>query len=105
MAFLAALATDDPYIRYSAYLNLYEYVADALWAVDREAYRAIAQTLLPEVKGELRAYAAFFEPLSGSVISSVSNAVNDTYLKLHGNEAGVHSYNLVVKLAVSYFSA
>ena len=103
VAFLAAIATDDAYIRYSAYLNLYEYVANALWDLDPEAYRDIAKDLAPTVKGELRAYTAFFEPLADSAASNVSNAVNDTYLKLHGNEAGVQSYNLVVTLAVAYF--
>jgi len=104
VAFLACVATNDPYICYSAYLNLYEYVANALWEVDREAYMEIAKNLLPVVKGELRAYAAFFEPLRDSAASSVSGAVNDTYLKIHGNEAGVYSYNLVVELAVAYFA-
>jgi len=104
VAFLACVAADDAYIRYSAYLNLYEYVANALWEVDSEAYMTIAKGLLPAVKGELHAYAAFFEPLRDSAASSVSGAVNDTYLKLHGNEAGVYSYNLVVELAVAYFA-
>ena len=35
--------------------------------------------------------------------ADVSDAVNDTYLKLHGNAAGTASYGLVVDLAVAYY--
>ena len=103
VAFLVTSRSNDPYIRYTAYLNLYEYVANALFYADREAYKEVAQALAPEVVGELRAYAAFFEQFRNSVAADVSDAVNDTYLKLHGNAAGTASYGLVVDLAVAYY--
>lgn len=103
VAFLATVSAHDPYIRYSAYLNLYEYVANALWQADREAYREVLATLSPTVLGELRAYAAFFEQFEDSVAADISETVNDTYLKVHGNEAGIASYGLVVELAVAYY--
>ena len=105
VAFLVSRAARDPYIRYCAYLNMYEYVANALYIADPEAYRAVSATLPETVKGELRAYAAFFAEFSDSAIADVSNAVNDTYLKLNGNEAGTASYGLVVELAVAYHRA
>lgn len=103
VAFLVTSASSDPYIRYSAYLNMFEYVGSALYRTSPEAYREVSKTLAPEVIGELRAYAAFFEEFDDSFISKVSNAVNDTYLKLNGNEAGTASYGLVVDLAVAYY--
>ena len=78
-------------------------MANALWSVDREAYKEVVRTLTPAVLGELRAYAAFFDQFRDSVAADVSDAVNDTYLKLHGNEAGTASYGLVVDLAVAYY--
>jgi hypothetical protein len=103
IAFLVCSGAQDPYIRYCAYLNMYEYLANAIWRTDREAYRALQQTLDPCVRNELRAYSAFFDEFRDSVISEVSDAVNDTYLKLNGNEAGSASYGLVVRLAVAYY--
>lgn len=103
VAFVVTSSAQDPYIRYTAYLNLFEYVANALWSVDREAYKEVVRTLTPAVLGELRAYAAFFDQFRDSVAADVSDAVNDTYLKLHGNEAGTASYGLVVDLAVAYY--
>lgn len=103
IAFLVTAAATDPYIRYTAYLNLYEYVANALYFADSEAYFEVAAALAPEVKGELRAYSAFFEEFRNSAAADISDAVNDTYLKLHGNTAGTASYGLVVDLAVAYY--
>ena len=104
IAFLVCDAAQDPYVRYSGYLNLFEYIAAALYGVNPTAYRDLAATLDERIKGELRAYAAFFEPYRDTVASNISSAVNDTYLKLNGNEAGVQSYSLVVELAVAYFN-
>ena len=103
VAFLATDASNDPYVRYAGYLNLYEYVANALWHADRDAYTEVLETLSPEVIGELRAYAKFFEQFRDSVAADISDAVNDTYLKVHGNAAGSASYGLVVDLAIAYY--
>ena len=103
VAFLATTAIDDPYIRYCGYLNLYEYVTGALYRADREAHFALLATLNPAVLGELRAYDAFFAEFENSAVSDASDAVNDTFLKLNGNEAGTDSYGLVVELAVAYY--
>jgi len=103
VAFLVAAASDDAYIRYCGYLNLFEYVAGALYRADRDAYAKVLGTLDPLVLGELAAFSDFFEEFRDSAISDVSDKVNDTYLKLHGNEAGSASYGLVVRLAVAYF--
>jgi hypothetical protein len=103
VAFLVLSESTDPYLQYSGYLNLLEYVGSALYRADREAYLAVMGELSPAVLAELRAYAAFFRPLSDSAASKVSDTVNDAYLKLNGNEAGTASYGLVVDLAVAYY--
>jgi len=103
VAFLVTSSSNDAYLQYTGYLNLYEYVANALWSADREAYREVLLMLSPAVIGELRAYAAFFEQFEDSVAADISGAVNDTYLKVHGSKEGTASYGLVVDLAVAYF--
>lgn len=105
IAFLVTDASDDAYIRYSGYLNLFEYVSNALYRTDKEAYRTVLRMLKPEVIGELQAYSAFFDAYRDSALSNVSGAVNDAYLKLNGNEAGSASYGLVVDLAVAWKKA
>lgn len=104
MAFLVCARSEDSYIRYSAYLNLYEYVSSALYSADSELYFK-ARARLPEcVKGELAAYSDFYDKYRDSTASEVSEAVNNTFLIIHGTE-GTKSYGMVVDLAVAYFKA
>ena len=104
MAFLVCISSDDAYIRYSAYLNMYEYVASALASASSEMYAGVWYSLPSEVTDELITYSNFYDKYRDSAASDVSEAVNDTMLKLHGTE-GTRSYGMVVDLAVAYFKA
>ena len=104
MAFLVCTASEDPYFRYCGYLNLYEYVASALYSADSERYFAVLDTVDYRMRGELIAYSEFFDQYRENVVSEVSGAINDTYLKLQGTE-GSKSYGRVVDLAVAWYKA
>ncbi len=101
VAFLVCEASKDPFIRYSGYLNMYEYVASALYSASPEMYRTLAQSVDVRLRREMMAYSAFFEPYRKTVVSEISGKVNDTFLTLQGTE-GVKSYGMVVDLAVAY---
>ncbi len=103
VAFLACISSDDPYIRYSGYISVYEYVASALYATDKDTYFSVLGAMKEDVRKELIAYGKFFEKYSDNTVADISGAVNDTYLKQNGQEAGAMSYELVVELAVAYF--
>ena len=102
MAFLVCVNSDDAYIRYCAYLNMYEYVLAALSTADASLYVSARYSVPTHVSNELAAYSEFYEKYRNSTASEVSESVNDTFLKLHGTE-GTRSYGMVVDLAVAYF--
>ena len=102
IAFLVCMASDDPYIQYSGYLNMFEYVSAALNTADSSRYQALFADLEYDVRMEEVAYAEFYAKYRHSKVSHVSNAVNDTYLKLQGTP-GAQSYGMVVDLAVAYY--
>ncbi len=102
VAFLVCIESDDPYIRYSAYLNLYEYVASALYSADAELYKKINSELDLNVRYEMKAYSDFYEKYRDSAASEVTEAVNNTFLTIQGTE-GTKSYGMVVDLAVAYY--
>ena len=102
VAFLVCMESEDPYVRYSGYMNVYEYVANALWSADRELYYKAASQLSENVKGEMRAYNRFYDQYSGSVAGQVSSTINNSYLQSQGTP-GIKSYNMVVDLTVAYF--
>ncbi len=102
IAFLVCMSSDDPYLRYSGYLNLYEYVLSALAAADDDLYAQSYRQLSGDVKREMLAYSSFFEQYRHSVTSQISGAVNDTFLQSQGT-VGTQSYGMVVDLAVAYY--
>lgn len=102
IAFLVCINSSDAYIQYSGYMNMLEYLLNALYSADKEMYYDLYSKLSSITKAELRAYSAFFDKYRNSTASKVSGAVNDTYLKLQGTE-GSKSYGMVVDLAVAYY--
>lgn len=102
VAFLVCSESDDAYIRYCAYLNLYEYVASALYSANAAYYAQLFYKLPLDMRLEMSAYSKFFDKYRDSVASEVSDSVNDTFLTINGTE-GTKSYGMVVDLAVAYF--
>jgi len=103
IAFLVCIESDDPYIRYSGYLNLYEHVASSLSSY-KELYTPVAKSLCDEVRYEMIAYSKFFDKYRHSVAGEISETVNNGYLQSLGTE-GTKSYGMVVDLAVAYLKS
>ncbi len=104
VAYLVCIESDDPFVKYSGYTNLLQYVTDALWKADKDLYKKYVRSYMPnEVSDEFSAYSAFFEKYRESTASQVTGAVNNTFLGSQGQTAGTKSYGLVVDLAVAYY--
>lgn len=103
MAFLACIESDDPYIKYSGYMSVYEYVLSALYKADKKLYNTAMQTCSPFLNKEMLAYNKFFDKYEKNVAATVSNTVNNGFLQSQGQSAGTRSYGMVVDLAVAYY--
>ena len=103
IAFAVCIRAEDPYIRYSGYMNMIEYVASALAKTDRDSLTQFYSGLHSSLIGEMNAYRDFYYANKNETLGNLSDAVNDNYLKLQGTE-GIVSYGLVVRLAVAYYS-
>ena len=101
-AFLVCKESTDDYIRYCAYLNMYDYLSNALYSADIELYRSAAKALPAKARGELYAYYDFFDKYRNSKVSEVSDTLNNAYLESQGTP-GTKSYGMVVDLAVAYY--
>lgn len=103
IAYLACTASDDVYLNYAGHANMMDYLASAMYKADPDGWRDRLYRFYPDgLKREYAAYAAMFERYQDNIASEVSDAVNDTYLKAQGEEAGTASYGLVTDLAVAY---
>ena len=105
MAYLICTASKDPYIRYSGYLNMYEYTQAALYSADKSAYAKVNGKLCMEAKYDIESYRMFFMQFKDSKAAGVADKLNDAFLKGNGQEEGTRSYGLVVDLVVAYFKS
>lgn len=105
IAYLVCINSDDPYMQYAGYLNMFDYLANPLYTADRDGYMEIMLSLNPRVRYDRQCYSEFFDKYRENTAAEVSNAVNNTYLVLQGMEEGAKSYGMVVDLAVAYHLA
>lgn len=107
VAFLVCINSDDPYIRYSGYVSMFEYFENAYYSADATENHAdfysVYMTLDKKVLSEQVAYYNFFKKYEKNVAADISGAVNDTYLKINGNQGEV-SYGLVIELCAAYYA-
>ena len=102
VAFLVCIASEDPYIRYSGYMNMLEYLTNALYSANPTAYTELMQECSQKVREEMIAYREFYDQYRDSVMGEISGSINDAYLQLQGTP-GTRSYGMVVDLAVAYY--
>jgi len=106
-AFLACQANSDPIFRYAAYFMAYRYCYNALAAdgtsTADNAAKTIKAGLLPQVQADLAAYSAHYSANIKPTASKVATTVNDSYIKVSGDESGTKSYGEVCTLLVSWY--
>ena len=101
VAYLVCINSDDVYMQYSGYLNMFEYLVSALSGVSKDSARELYKDLDRRIYDELVSYSKFFEKYQNSTASEVVGTVNDSYLQSQGTP-GTKSYGMVVDLAVAY---
>ncbi len=102
VAFLVCSSSEDPYIKYCGYMNLCEYVLNALYSADSKLWEETYKKLDNRAIYEMIAYNKHYEKYRDNVVGEISGAINDAYLQANGTQGSV-SYGLVVDLAVAYF--
>ncbi|MEY8337703.1 DUF3810 domain-containing protein [Lachnospiraceae bacterium 62-35] len=102
IGYLACLGSDQAEFSYSGYLMGWIYAGNALAAEDLDAYIELYGKLDEKVKKDLRDNNRFWDKYEGKV-AEAADKVNDTYLKLNGQEDGVKSYGRVVDLMLAHY--
>jgi hypothetical protein len=100
---LVCLESDDPYIRYSGILSVYEYVVSSLYSANYELYKENYYKQPKTIINERIAYSEFFDKYRENIAADVSEATNNAYLQIQGEAQGTRSYGMVVDLAVAYY--
>ena len=63
---------------------------------------AVNQEVSQQLRSDMAAYTAFFDSRVSTTASNLASSVNDTYLKLSGEEGGMDSYAEVCDLLVNW---
>ncbi|MDO5294116.1 MAG: DUF3810 domain-containing protein [bacterium] len=102
VAFLACMNADDPGVRYSGLMNAYTYCMNELINYDPEGFSEIRKQLCEQANHDIMNKRAFWDKYE-TKIATISNKVNDVYLKANAQTEGTNSYNQVTGLILSYF--
>ena len=106
-AFLACRANSSMEFQYSAYFMAYRYCYSALVSVNATeaaiAAARIASGVNDNFTHDLNAYNRFFAENQDEGATNLANTVNDTYIKVSGDDQGVTSYGEVCDLLVNLY--
>ena len=102
VAFLVCMASDDAYVRYSGYYEMFKYLVNALYEADTELFNKAYKIADERLKKEIYAFNDFYDKYQDNAAADVTGSLNDAYQQMQGIEAGIKSYGLVVDLAVAY---
>jgi hypothetical protein len=102
-AFLACEASASREYQYSAYFMAFRYCYNALYNVDSAAAMRILDGCVNELVWDIEYYNNFFTSNRDEEATEVANTVNDTYLKVSGDEDGIASYGAVCDYLVNWY--
>ena len=105
-AFLACTAHPDMEFQYSGYFMAYRYCYNALASVNTSSAAAaaarVSEGASTMLKQDMRYYSEFFSSRKSDAATTIADTVNDTYLKVSGDESGIASYGQVCDLLVNW---
>lgn len=114
-AFLACSFNNNRQYQYSGYFMAYRYCYTALLSVGRstsidptlvmeaaEAAKRIDANVNENLRRDIEQYDSFFQENGNTLASNLADSVNDIYLKISGDSAGVSSYGEVCDLLVNW---
>ena len=106
-AYLACRVNTDPVFQYSGYFMAFRYCYNALISVGTSASELAANQIYDGINdalmADLEGYKAFYAAHMDADASDFANSVNDTYIKISGDESGTTSYSEVCDLLVNWY--
>ncbi len=103
IAYLAGMESDSAEISYSSTMLALVISGNALYGQDPDRYFKIRNLYSEGVLKDIRANSQYWAKYEDTVISTVSNKINDTYLKANNQTDGVKSYGRMVDLLLANY--
>lgn len=103
IAYLACKKSEQLEFQYSGVMMALSYTMNQLYQADYERYQVVRSTYHEGMNLDLRASYYYWKQFEDTTISTVSNTVNDTYLKANNQNDGVKSYGRMVDLLLAEY--
>lgn len=101
IAFLACNYSDDLVFRYSGTMLALSIAGNVLYKEDKVLYSQSREIFSEGMFADLKNKSVYWSQFEDTVISTVSNKMNDTYLKVNNQKDGVKSYGRMVDLLLA----
>jgi len=103
LSYLAGMKSDNVEIRYSSTMLALIISGNALYNQDTDLYFQIRELYSEDVLIDIRANSDYWQQYEDTVISTISNKINDTYLKANAQTDGVKSYGRMLDLLLAKY--
>lgn len=103
LAYLAGMKSDRIELMYSSTMQALITAGNALYDQSPELYTKVVNGYSEGVIKDLRANNAYWQQFDDTVVSTVSNKINDTYLKANDQADGVKSYGRMLDLLLAKY--
>ena len=100
---LATIGADDLYFNYSGYVSAWVYAGNALARIDSTAFATLYARINARTRQDMLYNNAYWKQFEGKP-AEAHEQLNDAYLKMQGQTAGVRSYGHVTDLMLEYFA-
>jgi hypothetical protein len=101
VAYVTCMASDDPYVVYSAELAYWRYLSGYFRYFFEDEWDQLYGGLHPVIKDDLTQIKAHIENYT-DWMPKYRDIIYDQYLKSHGVKAGIRSYNEMILLIAAY---
>jgi hypothetical protein len=103
LSYLAGMKSDNIELQYSSTMLALVYAGNALYSQNPDLYFIIRDQYSEGVLKDIRANSEYWTQYEDTVVSTISNKVNDTYLKANNQEDGVKSYGRMLDLLLAKY--
>ena len=102
VGFMAAIHSDDAYVRYSAFLNALHQLFGDLYRLEPTGRERRHQQMGESVQRDLAKINDFYAASSTKIGTKIWNFTYDKILRVRGDSRGIASYGRVTRLYVLY---
>lgn len=103
IAYMAGMNSDSVELQYSSTMLALITAGNALYDQDYSLYTEIRDMYSEGVRRDLQANSAYWQKYDNTVVSTVSDKINDTYLKANSQTDGVKSYGRMLDLLLAEY--